>query len=101
MFMTARFLSVPFAAILLIAPFSFAQNAKPSPAPKSETAKPAHSSDMEEAIAWEHHKEAAAARQAAIEAKHPTVTYDSADRKADDTGSKVKDSKAPGAKRDK
>ena len=43
--------------------------------------KPAgYDSDMQRAIAWEHYKAAAAARQARIEAKHPTVFYNNADR---------------------
>jgi hypothetical protein len=49
------------------------------------------SSDIQRAIAWEKHKDAAAARQARIEARHPTVTYNnnadrSADRSAPDPG---------------
>ena len=38
--------------------------------------------DMQRAIAWERHKERAAARQARIEKKRPSVTYtnNSADR---------------------
>ncbi len=32
--------------------------------------------DMQRAIAWERHKDQAAARQAAKERRHPSVTYD-------------------------
>jgi len=38
------------------------------------------SEDIRRAIAWERHKDLAAARQAQLEAKHPSVTY--ADRSA-------------------
>lgn len=45
------------------------------------------SDDMAQAIAFERYKDAAAARQARIEAKHPTVTYSNseADRSASKT----------------
>ena len=41
--------------------------------------------DMQRAIAWEHHKDQAAARQARLERRHPSVTYDAnrADRSSD------------------
>ena len=47
--------------------------------------------DMQRAIQWEKQKEAAAARQARLEARHPSVTYNnnadrSADRSAPDPG---------------
>jgi len=41
------------------------------------------SNDMQRAIEWERHKEAAAASQARREARHPSVTYNNADRSAD------------------
>ena len=46
---------------------------------------------MAQAIAFERAKDAAAARQARIEAKHPTVTYSNseAERSADRDGSKA------------
>lgn len=51
---------------------------------------------MQEAIAFERHKEAAAARQARLEAKHPSVTYNNnANREPQST---VQDEKAPGSK---
>jgi len=51
----------------------------------AETAKkqPAMSEDMRRAIAWEHYKDLAAARQARLEAIHPSVTYTDANRSAD------------------
>jgi hypothetical protein len=104
--MTARILAITLGTVLLIAP-AFAQDNKPSPSkPAKSTETTADresrmSPDMREAIAWERHKEAAAARQARIEAKHPTVTYNTANRSSEDTEGKVKDQKAPGAKKDK
>jgi hypothetical protein len=59
--------------------------------------KPAMSSDMQRAIAWERFKDLAAARQARLEAIHPSVPAPSADRSADrsidqpDAGKAVKD----------
>lgn len=51
--------------------------------------------DMQRAIAWEHHKDQAAARQARLERRHPSVTYDAnrADRSSDQSmqGRPVKD----------
>lgn len=48
------------------------------------------SDEMAQAIAFERHKDAAAARQARIEAKHPAVTYSNsnAERGADRDASK-------------
>lgn len=48
--------------------------------------------DIQRAIAWERHKERAAARQARIEKRNPSVTYnkDTADRAVEDAN-KVKD----------
>ena len=42
--------------------------------------------DMQRAIAWERHKDRAAARQARLEKKHPSVEYNnsSANRSADE-----------------
>jgi len=109
--MTGKILSAALAAALLTCPFGFTQEKKPSPtaarskpSPKAEgTAdrQVPETQDMQQAIAWERHKDAAAARQARIEAKHPTVTYEGANRSTEDTGRQVKDEKAPGAKRDK
>jgi hypothetical protein len=55
--------------------------------------KPArHDSDMQRAIAFERHKEAAAAREARIEAKHPTVFYNDADRAKNNADRKAPES---------
>jgi len=99
--MTPRILSLTLGAVLLIAP-AFGQDKKPSPTRSKSTENSADrqsnmSSDMQAAIAWERHKEAAAARQARIEARHPSVT-NNANRSADEGEGKVKDEKAPGAK---
>ena len=105
--MTARILSATLGTVLLIAPLAFAQNTKPSPtrpAKSSENTADRQSnmsSDMQEAIAWERRKDAAAARQARMEAQHPTVTYNGANRSMDDPEGKVKDPQAGGAKKDK
>jgi len=93
-------------AIMALAPLTQAQaqDQKPSPV-KSEAKRSGMSDDMRQAIEWERAKDRAAARQARIEARHPG-DYREADRTADrstaseDTGRKVKDTKAPGAKRD-
>lgn len=50
--------------------------------------------DMQRAIAWERHKDRAAARQARLEKRHPSVTYNnSANRSADENSdaNRVKD----------
>jgi len=63
------------------------------------------SDDMRRAIAWERHKEAAAARQARIERRHPSVPpAANADRTMEEPqrqGRPVKDTGAPGTRRDK
>ncbi|HUK15050.1 MAG TPA: hypothetical protein VLW65_01490 [Bryobacteraceae bacterium] len=64
---------------------------------KTERNKPT-SDDMRRAIAFERAKDRADARQAAIEAKHPTVFYNQAERSAQDNptgGNKVPD-RGPG-----
>ena len=73
--------------ILLWAPLSMAADEK-----KAEQKEKVMSEDMKQAIAFERHKDEAAARQARIEAKHPTVTYSNADRS--DTP-QTQDNKAP------
>jgi hypothetical protein len=81
--------------VLLLVPGTFSQSRKPSPdAPPAKQAEPVRQNpqtpDIQEAIAWERRKEAAAAKWARIEAKHPSVTYDnSADRKSE--ANQVKD----------
>jgi hypothetical protein len=49
------------------------------------------SADMREAIAFQRAKDRADARQARIEARHPTVFYNNANRSADRTGNPVRD----------
>jgi hypothetical protein len=58
----------------------------------------AMSADMSRAIAFERAKDRADARQAAIEAKHPTVFYNQADRSEENStpGNRVPDP-GPGA----
>ena len=61
-------------AVLLVTAAAAAEQAKSKPA----------SDDVQRAIQWEKHKDAAAARQARKEARHPSVTYNNnADRTAD------------------
>ena len=59
--------------------------------------------DMQRAIAWERHKDRAAARQARLEARHPSVTYSNtnANRSADEDiqGRKVVDPGPRGTRR--
>jgi hypothetical protein len=54
--------------------------------------------DMQRAIAWERQKERAAARQARLEKKNPSVTYsnDSANRSAEDQETPGRPVKDPG-----
>jgi hypothetical protein len=60
---------------LLLAPLGLAQDKEQKPKKMDD--------DMRRAIAFERYKDLAAARQARKEAKHPSVTYDNADRSAD------------------
>lgn len=68
------------AAGLLLVPLSAADK---TPKPK-QTQTEQMDPDMQRAIAFEHYKDVASARQAAIEAQHPTVFYNNADRSAPD-----------------
>jgi hypothetical protein len=94
--MKTRIVVVLMGAGLVVAPMVMAETAKKS----------TMSEDMRRAIAWEHFKDVAAARQARLEAKHPSVTYTDANRSADrsaeesNTGNKVKDP-GPTVKKDK
>jgi hypothetical protein len=102
--MKPRLLTGIIGAAILLSPLTFAQeDRKPSPTTsRSQSAKAKDSGmseDMREAIAWEHAKDSAAARQARIEARRSGSAERSADRVKDDKGN-VKDTKAPGAKRD-
>src|SRR5437660_2127680 len=87
-------------AILLVSPLMHAQDQKPAPTKATQAKGSGMSQDMREAIEWEHAKDRAAARQAAIEARGSN-TDQSANRMADDktTGSKVKASKTPHTKK--
>ena len=80
-------------ALLLVSPLAYAQEQK-----SDKT-----SQDMKQAIEWEHFKDRAAERQASKEARHPNADQ-SADRlvreQKETDGRKVKDTQAPGAKRD-
>jgi hypothetical protein len=86
--MKARILAGLMGAGLVFAPMVLAATDKK---------KPAMSEDMRRAIAWEHYKDLAAARQSRLEARHPSVTYTDANRSADrsaeesDPGKTVKD----------
>jgi hypothetical protein len=66
-----------------------------------ERKKSKENDEVAQAIAFERHKEAAAARQARIEAKHPTVTYSNseAERSADQDKSKADSSSDKGSKK--
>jgi hypothetical protein len=93
--MNRRVVTSAVGTVLLLVPGTFSQSPKPSPTkPAAKQAVPdgqtSQAQDMQDAIAWERRKEAAAARWARIEAKHPSVTYDNnADRK--DQPGQVKD----------
>ena len=69
---------------LLLAPLGFAATPKK---------RPAMSSDMQRAIAFERYKDMAAARQARLEARHPSVTYSNSANREGNTveGNTVKD----------
>src|SRR3954453_5877958 len=106
-FMKIRLLAGTLGAMILLAPMACAQDdRKPSPSKSTEAKGSGMSEDMRQAIAFERAKDRAAARQARIEARKS-----GADRSADrvredrsredkDTGRKVKDTKAPGDKKD-
>ena len=77
--MKARLFTGLVAAGLMLLPLSAAdQPAKR----KADTDTAKQDPDMQRAIAFEHYKDLAAARQARMEAKHPTVFYNNADREA-------------------
>ena len=100
--MTHRMWICALGAMLLLSPFSLAQDQekKPSPTAARSPKSTEMSEDMRQAIAFERAKDRAAARQARIEARHPS--HFEANRAMDEqnTGRKVKDTTAPGAKRD-
>ena len=100
--MNTKLLIGAIGAMLLLSPTIYAQDQKPTPAGASRAKNPGMSEDMRQAIAWEKAKDRAADRQARIEARRVRPDQ-SADRLTDstDTGRPVKDTKAPGAKRDR
>lgn len=94
--MKARLLAGLMGAGLVFAPIVLAET------PKKQ---PAMSDDVKRAIAWERFKDQAAARQERLEAVHPSVTYDNAnraDRMVDEStqGKPVKDP-GPTVRKDK
>lgn len=83
--MIPRVLAAVLGAGLLLTPLAMADDHG-----KSRKEKP--DDEMRRAIAFERYKDAAAARQARREAKHPSVDYSNADRSAErDDGKRVKD----------
>lgn len=70
------------AAGLVLAPLSAADK-KPQPKKAQTEQTEQMDPDMQRAIAFERYKDLASARQAAMEAKHPTVFYNNADRSAE------------------
>ena len=83
--MIPRLLAAVLGAGLLLTPLAIADDHA-----KSRKDKP--DDEIRRAIAFERYKDAAAARQARREEKHPSVEYSNADRSADrDDGHRVKD----------
>ncbi|MCU1235082.1 MAG: hypothetical protein JWP63_3049 [Candidatus Solibacter sp.] len=107
--MKTKLLTGMLGAAMVLTPLTFAQDdKKPSPSSREGAAntqrtnnRSGMSDDMRRAIEFERAKDRAAARWARIEARHPSADR-SADRVMDDKdpGRPVKDSKAPGAKKD-
>ena len=71
--MKTRWFAAVVGALLSGAPLLLADDANRPKKPKQD-------SDMQRAIEFERYKERAAARQARLEARHPTVFYNNADR---------------------
>lgn len=101
--MFAKIFPATLGVALLIAPAVSAQeNRKPSPVRQSTEARDARDTEesraIQEAIAFERHKDAAAERQIRLEARRPSVTYNNADRSTGNespAGRVVNDEKAP------
>ena len=101
--MFAKIFLATLGVALLVAPALSAQdNRKPSPTRQNTEVREARDTEdsraIQEAIAFERHKEAAAARQIQLEARHPSVTYNNADRSVGNDSTErgvVKDEKAP------
>ena len=77
--MRTKFLAGIVTAGFLLTPLVFASDQAKKKSQDKE------SDEVAKAVAWERYKDAAAARQARIEAKHPTVFYNNseAERSAD------------------
>jgi hypothetical protein len=79
----------------MLSPIGFAQ--QPQDGPRKGTQVRVDSDGVQEAIAFQRAKDRADARQARLEARHPSVDYSNADRRVEDSsdGRQVKD---PGEK---
>jgi hypothetical protein len=73
-----------------LAPLALAQDAPTTPATTRATSVRADDSDMQRAIQFQRAKDGADARQALKERRHPSVSYNSADRREDNPNA-VKD----------
>jgi hypothetical protein len=85
-------------AALVLTPLGFGQQAQENQHPKKEDA-----AGVQRAIAFQRAKDRADARQARLEARHPSVDYSNADRRMDDSeeGHHLKDPGAAPQKKDK
>jgi hypothetical protein len=79
------------AGLAVLGPLAAAEHPQPR-----ATSKPAMTNDMREAIAFQRHKDQADARQAAIEARHPTVHYGNAEKRAEERQSQDRRIPDPG-----
>ena len=101
--MFAKIFPATLGVALLVAPALSAQdNRKPSPTRQNAEVREDRNTEdsraIQEAIAFERHKDAAAARQMQMEARRPSVTDNNADRSVPSDpsqGRAVKDEKAP------
>jgi len=98
--MFAKIFPATLGVALLIAPALSAQdNRKPSPTRQNADVREARDTEdsraIQEAIAFERHKDAAAERQIRLEARRPSVTDNNADRSAPNEGRVAKDEKPP------
>ena len=80
-------------ARFLLTPWILAENAQDKSKPQEMD------EDMRRAIAFERHKDQAAARQERQEARHPGRKYSDADRSADRQAERGREVKDPGPKR--
>lgn len=77
-------------AALSLAPLALAQDAATTRAPTRATSVRANDSEMQRAIEFQRAKDRSDARQALKERRHPSVSYDSADRRVEPSNA-VKD----------